>query len=198
MKKNTCARMAWPRASLALAALLATASAHAHPGHGEGVVSGLLHPLLGIDHLLAILATGIWASQASLAGQRLLPASFVGAMGLAALAGLAGMPLQALEPGIAGSVLLVGLLIAFRVQMAPAAGALAVAVFAAFHGYAHGAELPVGASAWQYFAGFLFTTLLLLQAGLKAGPLLARWKAALPTTGAALAAGGAWMLGPLA
>lgn len=169
-------------------------AAIAHPGHADGALSGLLHPLVGLDHLLAMVAIGVWASQLGKTGRWLIPASFVAVMGLAAAAGMAGLTLPAIEMGIAGSLVLAGLLIALRVKVAPLAGALIVALFAVFHGFAHGAEIPAQAVPWQYFVGFLLATALLHGLGLALGPMLGRWKAALTTTGAALAVCGSWML----
>lgn len=186
------------RLLITLAAAGASSSALAHPGHGDGALAGLLHPLLGLDHLIAILATGVWIAQLAPGARKLLPFSFVAVMAAAALAALAGLPLPVVEFGILGSLLLAGLLIALRVQLAPAAGALLVSCFALFHGYAHGIELPALAVPWQYFAGFLFATGALLLAGIGAGMVLKQWKAGLPATGTLVFASGGWMLTQLA
>jgi urease accessory protein len=191
-------KTAFLRAGVAIATTLLSSAAHAHPGHGDGALAGLLHPLLGPDHLLAMLATGLWAAQLKGRAQWLLPASFLGAMALAAFAAVAGFVLPGFELGVAGSLMLAGLLLAFRVQVAPLAGAAIVGLFALFHGYAHGAELPAAAVAWHYFAGFLLSSLVLLRAGQVFGPVLVRWKAALPAAGALLVASGGWMAAALA
>lgn len=181
------------RIGAALAAAGLAASAHAHPGHNEGALAGLLHPLAGIDHLLAILAVGMWAAHLGGRARLLLPASFILAMGLAAGAAVAGLVLPAFEPGIAGSLLLAGLLLVFRVRIAPAAGAAIVAAFAVFHGYAHGAELPQHAAAWLYFAGFLATSAALLFAGRSIAIRLEKWRPGLSVAGMLVAASGGWM-----
>ena len=187
------------RVSLALAASALSGAAHAHPAHGgNDIVAGLLHPLLGIDHLLAMLAVGMWAAQSQGTARQLLPASFILVMGASAAAALAGVALPVLELGVAGSVLLAGLLLAFRVRMGPAAGACVAGLFAVFHGYAHGAELPAHATVLSYFAGFLLASAALLFAGSKLGERLARWHAGPATAGALLAACGGWMLGGMA
>lgn len=190
------------RACILIGAVAGSSAAHAHPGHGEGVLAGLLHPLLGLDHLLAMLAIGLWASQLKGRTPALLFASFIGAMGLAALVVVMGAAQTLGEPGMVGefgivcSLMLAGLLLAFRVQLAPLAGAAVAGLFALFHGYAHGAEVPGGAVVWQYFAGFLLASLVLLHAGRVLGLMLARWKAALPAAGAfVFLSGGVMMAG---
>lgn len=198
VKRDTTMRTAFLRACIAICIAALSGAAHAHSGHAEGALAGLLHPLLGLDHLLAMIAIGLWASQLGERGRDLLPACFIGAMALAAGAAVAGIALPVVELGIAGSLLLAGLLVAFRVRVAPLAGALLAGLFALFHGYAHGAEMPALAQGWQYFAGFLATSFLLLQAGLRVGPLFGRWKAGLPAAGALVCASGGWMLASLA
>lgn len=181
-------------ASAMLGALLFSSAAHAHPGHAEGGLAGLLHPLLGLDHLLAMIAVGIWAALLGNRARWIIPASFLAIMTLAALAGIAGLTLPMVEMGIAGSVLLAGLLIGLRIHIGALGGAALVGVFALFHGLAHGIEIPASAVAWQYIAGFVSSTALLHAAGVLLGTALMRWKPALPMTGALLFAGGGWML----
>jgi len=177
-----------------LALTLLPAAAFAHPGHAEsGLSAGLLHPFGGLDHLLAMLAIGIWAAQQPRALKVAVPAGFLAALlGGFALA-VAGVGLPQVETGIALSVLLSGLLIAFAARL-PAAATLALsATFALFHGHAHGLEAS-GAPA-AFAAGLLAASLgLHLGGGLLATatrqrlPLLARG------LGAAIAAGGALMM----
>lgn len=186
------------RLGAAFAATAYATSAHAHPGHGTDVLAGLLHPLLGMDHLLAILAVGVWAARLQERARWLVPASFLAAMAVAAAAALAGLPLPAVELGIAGSVLLAGLLLLLRVTLVPAAGAALVAAFAVFHGYAHGAEMPAGDSPALYIAGFLLTTAILLLAGRAMGRRLARTRVGLPATGSVLSISGGWLVAALA
>jgi urease accessory protein len=159
------------RSKLVPLLLLVPVVAHAHTGAGpaHGLTDGLLHPLAGLDHLLAILAVGLWAGQ--LGGRALwtVPAGFLAAMGAGALAAAAGLTLPAVEPGILTSVLLFGLLAAFAVRLPVSAAAALAAVFALFHGSAHAAEIPAQASGLFYGGGFLASTLVLLAAGVALG-----------------------------
>jgi len=177
--------------------LMVAPLAQAHPGHAEGGMAGLLHPLTGLDHLLAMVAVGIWAALLGKQARWLVPLSFLAVMSVTAVAGMAGLMIPAVEPGIAASVLLAGLLIGLRVRIGAAAGAVIVALFACFHGFAHGAELPADAQAWRYIAGFVFSTAVLHAAGVGLGVTMMKWKTALPATGALLFAGGGWMLAGL-
>ncbi len=156
---------------LGLAAAISPGLALAHAGHGEqaSLMAGLLHPLTGIDHLLAMLAVGLWAAQLRNRAAWVLPALFPAAMvGGAALA-VGGIALPAIEPLIALSVIVLGAAVMARVTVPLAASSALVAVFAVAHGYAHGAELPAGASAAGYAAGFIATTVGLHLAGLAIG-----------------------------
>lgn len=151
--------------------LICPALAHANPGagHAHGFSDGALHPLLGLDHLLAMIAVGLWAAQ--LGGRAIwaVPASFVGVMVFGGLAGAAGWSLPMVEAGILVSVFLLGLLVAFAVRLPAWAGALLVGAFALFHGHAHGTEMPAAASGWLYAAGFVFATAALHAVGLGLG-----------------------------
>lgn len=167
------------RFALPAVAALAPTVAFAHPGH-EGdhdvvwdFATGFMHPLGGWDHLLAMLAVGLWAAQLGGRARWLVPAAFVAAMaGAAALAQSAlGFTFPALEQAISASVLLLGLLLAVAVRLPPLAGVALVALFASFHGFAHGAELPGAASGLSYGAGFVLATALLHLVGLGAGTL---------------------------
>ncbi|MEW5770828.1 MAG: HupE/UreJ family protein [Pseudomonadota bacterium] len=150
------------RPVLILLALLAPGLAWAHHETGGqfSLVSGFGHPFLGGDHLLAMLMVGVWAAQQAGWRRALPPVAFVAFMGVGALLAHAGLALPLVEGGIALSVLALGLLAAFAARL-PAAAALAlIAVFAVFHGHAHGAELPLSAS-WAYLPGYLAATALL-------------------------------------
>jgi urease accessory protein len=169
-----------------LALAVCAAPALAHPGgHDSVLAAGLLHPLTGLDHVLALAAAGLWSARQA-RGVR-LPPVFLAAMLLGAAAGMAGYALPGLETGIAATVLAAGLLLAAAVQVpAPAAMAL-FAVFAALHGNAHGLELPAAAT-----AGFMAGSALLLAAGRWAG---ARASAAVVRmAGAGVAVAGVLML----
>ncbi len=158
------------RATGAAALLLAAGSASAHPGHGvASLAAGLAHPL-GLDHLLAMVAVGLW-SAAALPRERQWqgPLAFLLAMSAGAALGLAGLVLPFTETGIAASVLVFGVMLAFARRIAPGAGLALIAGAAALHGLAHGAELPAGASVAGYAFGFLATTALLHGGGLAAG-----------------------------
>jgi urease accessory protein len=184
------------RALLAAALFLATLpAAHAHPGHDgpAGLASGFAHPFSGWDHLLAMLAVGFWAAQ--LRAPRLLPAAFLLAMALGALAGHWTGPVAGLEQGIAASVLVAGLLIARQVRVPLAAGAALAGAFAVLHGAAHGAEMPATAGALAYGCGFMAATAILLSAGVAAGTLARRLPArASRAPGWAFAAAGLTLL----
>ena len=161
------------RAGLALAAFAAAAIAQAHPFHtGDGWSAGLAHPFLGADHALAMIAVGIWAAQLGRRATLGVPLAFVAVMALGASLALAGIALPLVEPGIAASVLALGLLVAFAVRLPLAAAAGLVAVFALLHGHAHGSELPMIGSAASYVAGFVAATALLLALGIFVGRTL--------------------------
>jgi urease accessory protein len=146
-----------------------SAFAHTFGAHGMGLVAGLSHPLLGLDHLLAMTAVGLWAAQ--LGGQALwrIPLAFVTSMAAGALLGAYGLTLPGVEAGIAVSVLLLGLLIAAAARLPIAAGMGLVALFALFHGHAHGLEMPQAAAPWGYGLGMLLSTALLHGLGVLAG-----------------------------
>ncbi|WP_348695350.1 HupE/UreJ family protein, partial [Stutzerimonas balearica] len=128
---------------IATTLLLSPALAFAHPGHDHaGVMSGLAHPLFGLDHLLAMLAVGLWAAQQQGAARWALPLTFVATMLFGGLLGFAGIEMPLMETGIAGSVLALGLLVALAVRPPVAIAAGLTALFAASHGVAHGLALP--------------------------------------------------------
>jgi urease accessory protein len=184
------------RIALATALILgsfAPALAHA-PGAGEaGLAAGFAHPLLGLDHVLAMVAVGLWASQLGGRALWLVPASFV--LLMAAGAGLGvGTSLPTVELGILGSLIVLGALVAFSARLPVAVGALIVGVFAIFHGHAHGAEMP-GSASLLYVAGFLAATALLHGIGVVVGLSSQRTAAWLVRAGgAAVAATGLFLL----
>ncbi|MFZ6726320.1 HupE/UreJ family protein [Undibacterium sp. MH2W] len=136
------------------------ASAHISVMHSVGgFEAGLMHPLTGLDHLLAMLAVGMWAAKNPRPAQWLLPVVFPLLMALGALAGISGLIVPGIEAGIAASVLVLGLCIALTVRMPVSASVGLVALFAAAHGYAHGVELPAGASGAWFSVGFLLATI---------------------------------------
>ncbi len=184
--------------TLALVLASAAPAAYAHPfgAHGAGFAAGLAHPFLGLDHLLAMLAVGIWAAQLAQTQPRAralwaVPLAFVAVMMLTAAAAVAGLALPAIEGGLAASVLMLGLLIATHLRLALPAGALVVALFAVFHGYAHGVEMPHAASMIGYSAGFALSTTTLHATGVAAALLLSSRATLLRWLGAGIAAAGA-------
>lgn len=161
-----------PRLALTLALVFLAGPAMAHVGHhhGEGgsFLSGLGHPLGGLDHVLAMTAVGLWAAMIGGKARWLLPAAFVGVMAAGFVAAYAGMPLPFVEPGIAASVIVLGLLVAAAASLPLVASAALVGLFALFHGHAHGMEMA-GAEALPYAAGFVLATALLHGVGLLMG-----------------------------
>ena len=176
------------------AAASGAASAHvgAHPD--GGLATGLAHPFMGLDHLLAMVAVGIWAVQ--LGGRRLMivPATFVVAMGAGALAGLYGVAMPQVESMVALSVLALGVLVALSVRARWQWAVVVVAVFALFHGHAHGTEMPDFSAPWLYFAGFLIATAVLHAIGVTAGAALKAHPGVLRTGGVAIGLAGSWLL----
>ena len=136
-------------------------SAHTTAGAIGGLGSGLGHPFLGLDHLLAMLAVGMWAYQLGGAAIWKVPLVFVLTMLVGANLGLAGISLAFIEPMIAASLMVLGLVIAMRLRVMPLLASMIVAVFALFHGVAHGVEMPLAASPIAYVAGFSLATILL-------------------------------------
>lgn len=164
------------------AAITATATApafaHLDPAAHGSLMAGVSHPLFGLDHILAMLAVGLWAAQISASsGKRsalvLVPAAFVGTMALGFAAAIAGMALPFVEPAILASVVALGLLVAMAVRLPVAASAAVVAAFAFFHGHAHGGELGA-AAALQFGIGFVLATALLHVAGAALGLAIGR------------------------
>jgi urease accessory protein len=185
------------RAAL-LAALLwpALAWAHAEQGRAEGLVSGLRHPVSGLDHVLAMVAVGLWGAQLGPPAIWLLPVTFPMVMAFGGMLGLAGVALPGVEVAIAASGIALGLAVLSEWRPPPWLGALLVGFFAVFHGHAHGVELPSGADGVLYSAGFVAATGTLHAAGIVVG-LVHRWpsgRAALRAAGAAVALAGASFL----
>jgi urease accessory protein len=151
---------------LAYVTILPVAEAHTFGSQGAGLMAGLTHPFVGLDHLLAMFAVGIWAGQLGGRAVWLIPLTFVSVMAVAATLASFGLLLPLMEPAIACSVLVLGLLIAGSVCLPTSVCALLVSLFAVFHGYAHGLELPQAASPILYGAGFVLATALLHVLGI--------------------------------
>jgi len=180
--------------SLALAAL--PALAHVQEGQAAGFLTGLAHPVSGLDHVLAMIAVGLWGAQLGAPALWLLPVTFPLVMAFGGFLGLLGIPLPGVEVGIALSALALGLAVATAWRAPLAVAAVLVAVFAVFHGHAHGTELPEGQSGLTYSIGFVVATGLLHLAGIGIG-VIHRWPAGrvvLRLLGAGVAAGGAYFL----
>ncbi len=175
---------------IALAPLAVCTSAMAHGGHTDGALAGLTHPLMGLDHLLAMLAVGVWASQLGGRARWQLPLSFLAWLAAGAGLALSGVGLPMVEGGIATSVLLLGLLIALAVRLPTAVGGALVGVFAVFHGYAHGSEMPALSTPWQYAAGFMLASAALHGVGAWCGMALRRHSVWL---GGLIALAGLWI-----
>jgi urease accessory protein len=178
-----------------LSLLLVSGSAFAHPGHGGGLLAGLVHPYSGLDHMLAMMAVGLWAAQQKSPGAIWkIPLAFVSAMLVGGILGYAGMALPHVEAGIAVSVLVLGLLIAFTLSLPTMAAMSIVAVFALFHGVAHGAEMPLASNLASFAAGFALSTLSLHGIGLSVGYLIRRQSPViLRAGGVVVALTGAWL-----
>ena len=187
--------------SLAVVALLLPFAASAHTGVDGGLhhslVTGFMHPLTGADHLAAMVAVGLWSALAARRGLDLLwaPLAFAGMLLVGALMGVAGVQLPAVEPMIAASLLVLGLLVATRIHLPAAVAAAVVGVFAIFHGVAHGHELAGEQGAALTLAGMVGATVLLHLAGIGLGWALRHANAWLPRlAGAAVVALGATLL----
>jgi len=186
--------------SILLAAAMAfTASpafAHLNPAEHGSFAAGFTHPLSGADHILAMVAVGLWA--AMLGGRALfaVPAAFVGVMLLGFVAALAGLPVPFVEPVILASVVVIGVLVALALPVSAVAGAMIVGFFAFFHGHAHGGEIG-GAAFLAYGAGFALATILLHAAGIGVGLAAGRLMTGQNGRLALRVAGGATALGGL-
>ncbi|MDT8326159.1 MAG: HupE/UreJ family protein [Roseovarius sp.] len=158
-----------------LVALLAASPAAAHLPEGDygSFLSGVTHPLFGLDHVLAMIAVGLWASQIGGRALWAVPTAFVGAMVMGFLAALAGLNLPFVETMIMASTMVLGLVVALALRPSPALAMGAVAVFALFHGHAHGSELGQ-AQAVQFGVGFAIATALLHAAGISVAFTAAR------------------------
>jgi urease accessory protein len=185
-----------------LIAIFAASAAQAHTGHGTagGFTSGFLHPFFGWDHVVAMVAVGLWGAVLGAPALWLLPVVFPVVMALGGALGVAGVPLLGVEAGIALSGVVLGLLVAFAVRAPLWIAGVIVGAFAVFHGHAHGTELPAAADPMAYSAGFVIATGLLHLAGIAIGLLWGRpWGSwAVRSAGALVAAVGAAFLAGMA
>jgi urease accessory protein len=155
--------------ALALLAGVAPADAHLLNATGAGWSQGFAHPFSGLDHILAMVAVGIWAAQNGRPALWLLPVAFPLAMMAGGLLALAGVPVPGVETGIAASVAVLGLMIALAARPPLPVAVALVGLFALFHGHAHGTELPEAASPVLYGLGFVLATAILHLIGLAIG-----------------------------
>jgi urease accessory protein len=180
----------------ALFLLTASSAALAHPGHDiSGFAAGLLHPFSGLDHLLAMVAVGLWAAQGGGRKVWLLPATFMTMLAVGAGIAMHWQALPLVETGVAASVLALGLLVALSLQLPASLSMSAIALFGLFHGYAHGLELPESAAPAEYALGFLAATAALHLSGIAAGVITRqRHEILAKGMGAAIAMSGAYLL----
>lgn len=175
-------------------ALLGAAPAFAHTGEGlvGGFMSGFLHPVLGWDHVVAMVAVGLWGAFLRAPAIYILPIVFPVIMAFGGAAGVVGAPLPFVEAGIALSSIVLGLLIAFAVRAPLWLAAIIVGFFAVFHGHAHGTELPQASNAMSFAIGFVLATGLLHLLGIALGFLIGRpgGKVAIQIAGGLIALGG--------
>ncbi len=175
-----------------------TPSAYAHVQQGQAVsfLTGIEHPWSGLDHVLAMIAVGLWGAQLGKPAIWILPITFPLVMSFGAMMGLMGIPLPGIEIGIAVSAIVLGILILGEVRLKLFVAATIVGCFAIFHGHAHGTELPAGQSGLLYSMGFVMATGCLHAIGIGVG-LIHRWpmgKLALRGSGGLIAAMGFFFL----
>lgn len=186
--------------TLTVASALFVLAGHAQ-AHPADITSGFAHPFLGLDHLLAMVAVGLWAVQiAERSGRRAalwaIPGTFVAMMAVGAWGALSGMATSVTELGILGSLIVLGGLVALAPRLPIAVGMVIAGAFALFHGHAHGSELPAEVTPAVYMAGFMVATVLLHAAGVALGFALRRMDAAQASfrlSGVAVAAAGIFL-----
>jgi urease accessory protein len=175
---------------------VASANAHTDGLATGGFMAGFSHPLSGLDHLLAMVAVGIWGASLGRPLIWALPVAFPLLMVVGGVLGIAGVPVPYVEPGIAASVVILGLAILAAWRAPLAVALMVVGIFGVLHGYAHGLELPEAVAPQAYTAGFVLATGLLHLAGIALGMLkvLPGGAELLRGSGAAIAVAGVWIL----
>ena len=163
-------------AAIALLALAEPALAHVQAGEASGFLTGFAHPLSGMDHVLAMVAVGLWGAQLGAPAIWLLPVTFPLVMALGGFLALVGVPIPGVEIGIAASAVLLGAAVMTERRVPLYAAASLVGLFAIFHGHAHGTELPPGQSGLLYSLGFVMATGCLHAIGVAIGAIH-RWPA---------------------
>jgi urease accessory protein len=172
------------------------AFAHSENGVAIDFTGGFLHPIFGPDHVIAMVAVGLWGAFLGMPAIWMLPVVFPLVMAIAGAFGILGVPLPGVETGIALSAIALGAMVALAAKPPLWVAALLVGAFAIFHGHAHGAELPVGADAVAFSMGFVVATGLLHLSGIAFGAL-SRWpegRIAVRTAGAVIALIGVFYL----
>ena len=189
-----------PKLALGLAVLpmlwVQSVFAHVQKGEAAGLLTGFLHPISGLDHVLAMVAVGLWGAQLGAPAIWVLPVAFPLVMAMGGMLGFTGVPVPGIEYGIAASAILLGAAVTFKVRPPLVMAALLVGFFAVFHGYAHGTELPPGQSALLYSMGFVIATGCLHAVGIGIGAVH-RWtwgQRLLRGAGAVIALGGVFFL----
>jgi urease accessory protein len=160
-------------------ALVWAERAAAHVGHGTmggGFLDGFLHPVTGLDHLVAMVAVGLWGAQLGAPALWLLPIAFPLVMAVGGFLGVIGVPLPGVDAGVALSGVVLGALVAFAARMPLWVAAAVVAAFGFLHGHAHGTAMPLSGAPAAFGAGFVLATGMLHLCGVLLG-LLARWPA---------------------
>lgn len=186
------------RLLLSIGLIIAPVAGHAHEvtDLGHGLLTGFLHPLMGLDHVLAMVAVGIWGAQLSRPAIWVLPVTFPMVMAFGGILGLVAMPFPGVEVGIALSAVVLGALVLLQVKVALSVAMVVVGVFALCHGYAHGAEIPAATSPASFALGFVIGTGLLHSAGIAMGLMntLRYGSEALRVAGGVIASGGVYYL----
>lgn len=186
------ARREWLAVILMVAASGAPLSAHVQQGQAQGFLTGAGHPLSGLDHVLAMIAVGLWGAQLGAPAIWLLPVTFPMMMAAGGFLALIGVPLPGVEIGVALSALLLGAMVALEAKPGLGVATLLVAAFAICHGHAHGTELPPGQSGLAYSIGFVVATGCLHGVGILIG-VAHKWpvgRTVLRLAGAGVAAAG--------
>lgn len=197
MSRGKCRiRAKWIALLFALTFWTQAALAHPVKGQAVGFLTGFLHPISGLDHVVAMIAVGLWGAQLGAPAIWLLPVAFPIVMAFGGMLGLMGVPLPGTEIGIAASAIMLGALVMLEIRPPLAAAAVVVSFFAIFHGHAHGSELPAGQSALLFSIGFVIATGCLHGVGISIG-LIHKWlwgQRALRVAGGGVAAAGLFFM----
>ena len=196
MRNRQQASVRWIAVLLPMLLWAQIAFAHPQAGEAKGFLTGFRHPISGLDHVLAMVAVGLWGAQLGNPAIWLLPVAFPMVMAFGGMLGLMGVPLPGVEYGIAASAILLGAAVLFEMRPPLVLAAVLVGIFAIFHGHAHGTELPPGQSGLLYSMGFVIATGCLHAVGISIGAVH-RWlwgQRLLRFAGAVVAMGGMFFL----